>query len=61
MDKLNDLDKGHLNTALSLYRDSVRRQMVKHPTGSALHTAYSSTLAEIETLLSRFFSLKGSS
>lgn len=55
---LNAIDKSHIQAAMNLYIDSVRRAANKHPTGSALHTAYTNTVNELLDVSNKVFALE---
>ncbi|WNK14028.1 MAG: hypothetical protein [Microvirus sp.] len=55
---LSDAELSLIQAGLQLYADSIKRQSSKHPTGSALHSAFSINLAEVSAVQHKLFSLK---
>jgi len=52
--ELTDLDVAQLRNALQLKQASIRGMMNRQVTGSAIHKAYASELAEVTVLVDKF-------
>lgn len=52
---LNDIQVAKIRYSLEAKRDSIKRLMSKHATGSAIHKALAAEMSEIQVLITLFF------
>lgn len=57
--QLSDADRAIVQSALTLYKESLMRQRNKHPTGSKLHAFTVEAISDVDSIINNFFTLKG--